>query len=73
LIGCPTTGWKVVANRELVEELRPLIAKCATFHRQTLLGRARQPVYERADKPAVAVTMGGAVETSGSLQPRARC
>jgi ribonuclease HI len=61
-IGCLTGGWKVVANRELVEELRPLIAECASFRMQKVLGHAGQAENERADRLAVAATKEGAVE-----------
>jgi ribonuclease HI len=59
-IGCLTGGWKVVANRELVEELRPLIAECASFRMQKVLGHAGQADNERADQLAVAATKEGA-------------
>ena len=62
-IGCLTAGWKVVANRELVEELRPLIAECASFRMQKVLGHAGQAENERADRLAVAATKEGAVAT----------
>jgi ribonuclease HI len=62
-IGCLTGGWKVVANRELVEELRPLIAECASFRMQKVLGHAGQAENERADRLAVAATKEGATET----------
>src|SRR5438132_742224 len=62
-IGCLTGGWKVVANRELVEELRPLIAECASFRMQKVLGHAGQAENERADRLAVAATQEGAIET----------
>ncbi len=62
-IGCLTGGWKVVANRELVEELRPLIAECASFRMEKVLGHAGQAENERADRLAVAATKEGAVET----------
>src|SRR5439155_6572274 len=68
-IGCLTGGWKVVANRELVEELRPLIAECASFRMQKVLGHAGQADNERADKLAVAATKEGAVETSERIEP----
>jgi ribonuclease HI len=68
-IGCLTGGWKVVANRELVEELRPLIAECASFRMQKVLGHAGQADNERADKLAVAATKEGAVETSARIAP----
>ena len=61
-IGCLTGGWKVVANRELVEVLRPLIAECASFRMQKVLGHAGQAENERADRLAVAATQEGAIE-----------
>src|SRR5438093_4280050 len=60
-IGCLTGGWKVVANRDLVEELRPLIAECASFRMRKVLGHAGQAENERADRLAVAATREGAV------------
>jgi ribonuclease HI len=67
-IGCLTGGWKVVANRELVEELRPLIAECASFRMQKVLGHAGQTENERADRLAVAATKEGAVATCGRVE-----
>jgi ribonuclease HI len=68
-IGCLTGGWKVVANWELVEEMRPLIAECASFRMQKVLGHAGQAENERADKLAVAATKEGAEETSARIEP----
>jgi ribonuclease HI len=62
-IGCLTGGWKVVANRELVEELRPLIAECASFRMEKVLGHAGQAENERADRLAVIATREGAMAT----------
>jgi ribonuclease HI len=67
-IGCLTGGWKVVANRELVEEIRPLIAECAAFRMEKVLGHAGQEENERADRLAVAATKEGAVETSARVE-----
>jgi ribonuclease HI len=61
-IGCLTGGWKVVANRELVEELRPLMAECASFRMEKVLGHAGQAENERADRLAVQATREDAVE-----------
>jgi ribonuclease HI len=66
-IGCLTGGWKVVANRELVEELRPLIAECASFRMQKVAGHAGQADNERADRLAVQATKEGAVEVSARV------
>jgi ribonuclease HI len=68
-IGCLTGGWKVVANRELVEELRPLIDECASFRMEKVLGHAGQEENERADRLAVAATQEGAVETCERVAP----
>jgi ribonuclease HI len=70
-IGCLTGGWKVVANRELVEELRPLIAECASFRMQKVLGHAGQTENERADRLAVAATKEGAIETCERVEAKA--
>ncbi len=67
-IGCLTGGWKVVANRDLVDEIRPLIAECASFRMQKVLGHAGQADNERADKLAVAATKEDAVETSERVE-----
>jgi ribonuclease HI len=68
-IGCLTGGWKVIANRELVDDLRPLIAECASFRMQKVAGHAGQADNERADKLAVQATQEGAVETSARIVP----
>jgi ribonuclease HI len=70
-IGCLTAGWKVVANRELVEELRPLIAECASFRMEKVLGHAGQAENERADRLAVAATKEGAVATCERVEKEA--
>lgn len=62
-IGCLTGGWKVVANGELVEALRLLIAECASFRMQKVLGHAGHAENERANRLAVAATKESAVET----------
>lgn len=67
-IGCLTQGWKVVANRELVDELRPLIAECASFRMQKVLGHAGQEENERADRLAVAATQPDAGETCRQIE-----
>jgi ribonuclease HI len=68
-IGCLTGGWKVVANRELVEELRPLIAECASFRMEKVLGHAGQEENERADRLAVAATQEGAMKRCERMAP----
>jgi ribonuclease HI len=67
-IGCLTAGWKVVANRELVEELRPLIGECASFRMEKVLGHAGQSENERADRLAVIATREGALATCKQVE-----
>jgi len=67
-IGCLTAGWKVVANRELVEELRPLIGECASFRMEKVLGHAGQAENERADRLAVIATREGALATCKQVE-----
>jgi ribonuclease HI len=67
-IGCLTAGWKVVANRALVEELRPLIAECASFRMEKVLGHAGQAENERADRLAVIATREGALATCKQVE-----
>jgi ribonuclease HI len=68
-IGCLTSGWKVVGNYDLVQEILPLIRECASFRMQKVLGHAGQADNERADRLAVAATKEGAMATCERVAP----
>lgn len=58
-IGCLTKGWKVKANKEIVEEIRRLAAECAGFEMRKVSGHAGVPANERADELAVRAALRG--------------
>ena len=58
-IGCLTQGWKVKANKELVDEVRKLAAECARFEMRKVAGHAGVPANERADELAVRAAVTG--------------
>lgn len=58
-IGCLTQGWKVKANKELVDEVRKLVAECARFEMRKVAGHAGVPANERADELAVRAAVTG--------------
>lgn len=58
-IGCLTQGWKVKANKEIVEEVRGLAAECASFTMRKVAGHAGVPANERADELAVRAAVTG--------------
>lgn len=58
-IGCLTQGWKVKANKELVDEVRKLASECARFEMRKVAGHAGIPANERADELAVRAALTG--------------
>lgn len=58
-IGCLTQGWKVKANKELVDEVRKLVTECARFEMRKVLGHSGVPANERADELAVRAAVTG--------------
>jgi ribonuclease HI len=58
-IGCLTQGWNVKANKEIVEEVRGLVAECAGFKMRKVAGHAGVPANERADELAVRAAVTG--------------
>jgi ribonuclease HI len=58
-IGCLTQGWKVKANKELVDEVRSLVAECRSFQMRKVAGHAGVPANERADELAVRAAVTG--------------
>jgi ribonuclease HI len=58
-IGCLTQGWKVKANKELVEEVRKLARECASFEMRKVAGHSGVPANERADELAVRAAVTG--------------
>ena len=58
-IGCLTQGWKVKANKELVDEVRKLASECARFEMRKVAGHAGVPANERADELAVRAAITG--------------
>jgi ribonuclease HI len=58
-IGCLTQGWKVKANKDIVEEVRILVRECARFEMRKVAGHAGVPANERADELAVRAALTG--------------
>lgn len=58
-IGCLTKGWKVKENKELVDDVRRLVAECGEFRMEKVAGHAGVPANERADELAVRAAMTG--------------
>lgn len=58
-IGCLTQGWKVKANKELVDDVRKLASECARFEMRKVAGHAGVPANERADELAVRAAVTG--------------
>ena len=69
-IGCLTQGWKVKANKELVEEVRKLVRVCASFEMRKVAGHSGVRANERADELAVRAAVTGEYY-SGCLSPSA--
>ncbi|MBI3909377.1 MAG: ribonuclease HI [Armatimonadetes bacterium] len=67
-IGCLVKGWKVKVNKELVDEVRALIAECGRFEMVKVPAHAGDPANERADRLAVdaARKASGTVEQGAS-------
>lgn len=64
-IGCLVGGWKVKANAQIVEAIRPLIRECASFDMVKVPGHAGHPYNERANELAVQATLPGAAGGAG--------
>lgn len=58
-IGCLTKGWKVRANKEMVDEVRSLASECARFEMRKVAGHSGVPANERADELAVRAALTG--------------
>jgi ribonuclease HI len=58
-IGCLTQGWKVKANKEIVDEVRTLVRECGRFEMRKVAGHAGVPANERADELAVRAAITG--------------
>lgn len=63
-IGCLVGGWKVKVNKELVEEIRRLIAECGRFEMIKVPGHAGDPDNERAHALATAAAERNAAEAT---------
>ena len=58
-IGCLTQGWKVKANKEMVDEVLQLARECGEFKMVKVAGHAGVPANERADELAVRAALTG--------------
>jgi len=58
-IGCLTQGWKVKANKDLVEEVRRLAGECAGFEMRKVGAHSGIMANERADELAVRAAVTG--------------
>jgi ribonuclease HI len=64
-IGCLTGGWKVKANRELVDEVRGLVRELAGFEMRKVAGHSGVVANERADELAVRAAVTGEYYSGG--------
>jgi len=65
-IGSLVGGWKVKVNKELVEEIRRLIAECGRFEMIKVPGHAGDPDNERAHALATAAAERCAAEATSA-------